>query len=46
MLLGAFVVLTGLVIYAVSIRLDVMQHLLAALAYGFILAGLVMAVTG
>jgi hypothetical protein len=44
--LGAFVVLTGMVIYAVSIRPDTMQHLFTALACGFILVGLVMAVSG
>jgi hypothetical protein len=44
--LGAFVVLVGMIIYVISFRLNEQKNLLSALSYGFILIGLVMALTG
>ena len=44
--LGAFVILNGMIIYVVSFRLEEQKNLLSALSYGFILIGLVMALTG
>lgn len=44
--LGAFVILTGMIIYVISFRLQEQKNLLSALSYGFILIGLVMALTG
>ena len=44
--LGAFVILTGMIIYVISFRLPEQKNLLSALSYGFILLGLVMALTG
>jgi hypothetical protein len=44
--LGAFVILTGLIIYGISFRPEAQKNILSALIYGLILIGLIMAITG
>ncbi len=44
--LGSFVILTGLILYAISIDLRKYTDLYSVMSIGFVLVGLVMMVTG